>query len=561
MGASSVSRSSRIGARSTASSSPAARPSERSGSAGGEDRDDGGGLAAELDADACYRALATRDGRFDGRFFVCVTSTGIYCRPVCPARTPGRSRCRFVRCAAAAEEAGFRPCLRCRPETAPGTPAWAGTSASVARALRLIDEGALDRGSVAALAERLGLGDRHLRRLFRQHLGASPAAVAQTRRLHFARRLIDESDLPMTALAAAAGYRSVRRFNEAVRRGFDRSPSQLRARASCRASSEPGARFELRYREPFDWAGLIGFFSSHGLPGVELVRADRLWRTVRVGDTRGWLCVGIDRARSALVARVELDGAAALAVVAERVRSMFDLRADPAAIEQHLAGDPRLAAAVAQAPGRRVPGCWDAFELAVRAVLGQEVSVRGGITFATRLVERCGEPLALPGAAAEAGLTRLFPTPEQLRGADLSGLGLTGLRVKALHGLAEAVVAEPDLLEPGRDLEAQVSRLRALPGIGPWTASYIALRALGEPDAFPSGDLVLRQRLGSKASPVSEAVLRARAEAWRPWRGYAALLLWGESAREAAPPEPKPSSGRRRRGVPLSRDRRALRPA
>jgi len=497
---------------------------------------------APLDPDVCYRALSTRDDRFDGRFFVGVTSTGVYCRPVCPARTPKRANCVFLPCAAAAQEAGFRPCLRCRPETAPGTPAWAGTSATVQRALRLIDDGALDHDDLQALADRLGVGDRHLRRLFAEHLGASPGAVAQTRRLHFAKKLIDETDLPMAQVAHAAGYRSVRRFNTAVRRGLGRSPSELRAVAPGRrrvaspaergegAGSRLGLAFKLPYRDPFDWAGLIGFFESHALPGVEVVHAGRLWRTIALGEAAGWVSVERRAADSVLVAELSLDRPAPLTTAAERLRALFDLRADPVAIQAHLAADARLAPAVAAAPGRRVPGAWDPFELAVRAILGQEVSVKGGITFARRLVERCGRPIDTAGAAAEAGLSHLFPTPAALTEADLSGLGLTGMRERALRGLAEAVLEGPDLLAPGRPLDEAIERLCALPGVGPWTAHYVALRALGEPDAFPAGDLVLRQRLGSKSAPIAQRALAERAEAWRPWRGYAALWLWGEGA-------------------------------
>jgi len=424
-----------------------------------------------------------------------------------------------------------------------------GTSATVTRAIRLIEDGALDDDDLPGLADRLGVGDRHLRRLFAEHLGASPGTVAQTRRLLFAKKLIDETDLPMAHIAHAAGYRSVRRFNAAVRRAWDRSPSELRRLAPGRKSRVAGAEgaapegeetapaaltvaFRLPYRNPFDWPGLVGFFESHALPEVEVVSAGALWRTVELEGAVGWLSVERSAVDDALVARVSLDRPASLTTAADRVRGLFDLRADPVAIERQLSSDPRLRKAVTASPGRRVPGCWDPFELAVRAVLGQEVSVKGGITFARRLVERCGRPIALSGAAKEAGLSHLFPTPAALAAADLDGLGLTGMRVRALRGLAEAVLEEPDLLAPGRPLDEAVRRLCELPGIGPWTAHYVALRALGEPDAFPAGDLVLRQRLGSKAEPVAQRALTERAEAWRPWRGYAALWLWGEPQAE-----------------------------
>lgn len=476
----------------------------------------------ELDPVICYRALKTRDARFDGRFFTGVESTGIYCRPVCPARTPRAGHCRFFACAAAAEEAGFRACRRCRPETAPGTPAWLGTSATVARALRLIGEGALETAGVAELAERLGVGDRHLRRLFAEQLGASPLAVARTQRAHFAKRLIEESGLAMGEIAFAAGFRNVRRFNADVRASFDRTPSELRRRAG-----EPGGggRIALRlaYRGELDWDGLLAHLAPRALPGVERVEDGRYRRTVDLGAEPGIVTIEPAAADGALRLVAPLAASGRLSMLVARARALFDLDAEPAAIAAQLGGDPRLRAALARRPSPRVPGCWDRFELAVRAILGQQISVAGATTLAGRLVARHGRPF--PG---EEGLTHLFPGPEALADADLEAIGLTQARAAALRALAAAVAAGEPVLELAPSLEVAVARLAALPGIGDWTAQYIALRALGEPDAFPAGDLGLRRIMAENGTPPSATALRRRAEAWRPWRGYAAQLLWGE---------------------------------
>jgi AraC family transcriptional regulator of adaptative response / DNA-3-methyladenine glycosylase II len=468
----------------------------------------------QLDPDVCYRALRTRDARFDGRFFVAVRSTGVYCRPICPASTPRRENCEFVACAAAAQEAGFRPCLRCRPEASPGTPAWLGTSATVSRALRLIGEGCLDEGPVGDLAERLGLGERQLRRLFLRHLGASPVAVAQNRRLLFAKKLIDETALPMSEVAFASGFASIRRFNAALRGAYGRSPSELRR--SRRRAAESGTRLRLPYRAPFDWDGLLDFFALRAIPGVERV-ADGAWeRSIAIGGARGRVRVTQARSEDWLVADLRLDAPAPLIQVAERLRRVFDLGADPGEIVGQLARDARLARRAAEVPGVRVPGAWDGFELAVRAVLGQQVSVRGATTLAGRLVERYGEKL---------DDMYLFPEPRVLARARLASLGLPGARARTINGLARAVQDGSLRLDASLGLDDTVRALRELPGVGPWTAQYIAMRALREPDAFPAGDLGLRKALGN-GRPLPEKELEEASQAWRPWRAYAAMLLW-----------------------------------
>ncbi len=502
-------------------------------------------MAAPLDEGVCYRALQARDARFDGHFFVAVRSTGVYCRPVCPARTPRRENCLFVPCAAAAQELGFRPCLRCRPEASPGTPAWQGTSATVSRALQLIGQGALDDGSVEALAERVGVGDRHLRRLFLEHLGASPLAVAQTRRLLFAKKLLDETDLKVSEIAFASGFASIRRFNDAVRKTWDRAPRELR-RTTRRDAGEPGdgpaLSLRLPFREPFDWASLQGYLALRAIPDVEAVSSGRYVRSIRLDDAVGRVAVEPAPDGSHLVARLHLSGPAPLIRVVDRLRRIFDLGADPTRIASTLGSDRVLGPLLRKRPGLRVPGAWDGFELAVRAILGQQVSVKGATTLAGRIAERHGETLPPDGDLPR----RLFPGPEELVDLDPAAVGLTRARGDAIRSLAEAVLDARVDLEGSADLETSIEQLCALPGIGAWTAQYIAMRALREPDAFPAGDLGLRKALGQPGTPLSAREVAARAEAWRPWRAYAALHLWSLPT----PGTPPRRTRRARRGNP-----------
>jgi len=474
----------------------------------------------KLDQDICYRALRTRDRRFDGRFFTGVTSTGIYCRPVCPARTPKAANCTFFTCAAAAEEAGFRPCLRCRPETSPGTPAWAGTSATVNRALRLINEGALEQAGVEDLAARLGVGGRYLRRLFVEQLGSSPLAVANTRRAHFAKRLIEETSLPMGQIALAAGFHNTRRFNAAVRKAFHRSPTEIRTVRGQATASEGILILRLAYREPLDWAGHLAFLRPRALPGVEVITEDRYRRTVDLDGFTGAIEVDRDPKGGALRLHVPASAALHLADLVERTRRLFDLDADPAGIAEALSADQLLAPALQRCPGVRVPGAWNRFETAVRAILGQQITVTGATRLSGRLIEQFGQSLS----EAE----RLFPRPADLMNADIAAIGMPGARAETIRALARAVHDGEPILEPAPDLDTAVSRLTALPGIGDWTAQYIAMRVLNEPDAFPAGDLGLRKALTDTDRPATTTVVRRRAESWRPWRAYAALLLWRE---------------------------------
>lgn len=481
----------------------------------------------DMDDDACYRAFQMRDARFDGRIFCGVRTTGIYCRPVCPARTPKRENMRFFRSAAAAQEAGFRPCLRCRPETSPDLGSWKGTSNTVSRALALIEGGALDDGDVDALAGRLGVGERQLRRLFRQHVGASPIAVAQTRRVLLAKQLIHETRMPMAEVALAAGFGSVRRFNETFQQLFDRPPAKLRRLGGAEIAAGEGGAVTIRlpYRAPYDWDAMLAFLTARAIPGVESVRDGRYARTLVVGEARGVVMIAPGQG-DYLDATLRFPKVQAWPAVIARVRRVFDLAADPAVIAAHLSEDPDLAPLVAARPGLRAPGAWDGFELAVRAVLGQQITVHAARMLAGKITAAYGSPLE-DEAANLIGLTHFFPSPSQLAQADVETLAMPRSRGRALVGLASAAAADPQLFGARRSLDEAVGALRALPGIGEWTAQYIAMRALREPDAFPSADIGLMRALeGPDGIRPSAAQLLARAERWRPWRAYAASHLW-----------------------------------
>jgi AraC family transcriptional regulator of adaptative response / DNA-3-methyladenine glycosylase II len=484
----------------------------------------------DMNADAFYRAFQTRDARFDGKVFVGVKTTGIYCRPICPARTPKRENVAFYLSAAAAQEAGFRPCLRCRPESSPDLGAWRGTSNTVSRALAMIEAGALDAGDVDGLAARLGVGERQLRRLFRQHLGASPVAVAQTRRVLLAKQLIHETLLPMAEVAMASGFGSVRRFNETFQRLFGRPPAALRRQGGLASAAETGGvTLKLPYRAPYDWGAMIAFLSARAIAGVETVSAERYARTLCIDGERGVVVVRPGEG-DFLRVTAHFANLHALPGVIARVRRVFDLAADPEMIGAHLSKDPALAERVAAKPGLRAPGAWDGFELAVRAVLGQQITVGAARNLAGKLTAAFGETLDHPAAAA-LGLTHLFPGPERLAGQDIAALGMPKARGAALSSLAAAAAADPTLFGVRRTLDEAIARLRSLPGIGEWTAQYIALRELREPDAFPHADLGLMRALtDTDGRRPTAAELLARAERWRPWRAYAAQHLWASDA-------------------------------
>jgi AraC family transcriptional regulator, regulatory protein of adaptative response / DNA-3-methyladenine glycosylase II len=486
-------------------------------------------LPMDLDHNACYRAVKLRDARFDGRFFTAVKTTKIYCRPVCPARTPLSKNVTFFPTAAAAQEAGFRPCLRCRPETAPDMGAWRGTSNTVSRGLALIELGALDEADVEGLATRLGLGERQLRRLFRTHLGASPIAVAQTRRILLAKQLVHETRLPMTEIAFAAGFGSVRRFNETFHALYGRPPSELRRLGGADIAVADHGEFSLllRYQPPYDWPAILEFLRARAIPGVERVETDSYARTFSIDAVQGTVTVR-PTSGNALRANIRTTKLSILPRIIARLRRVFDLAADPLAIAAHLATDPTLAPLVSKRPGLRVPGAWDGFELAIRAVLGQQITVAGAIRLAGKLVAKYGEPMSAP----EGELTHIFPLPEALADAQLATLGMPAARAATLSAVAAAVVADPDLLGAHLSLEEAIKRLRSIRGVGEWTAQYIALRQLREPDAFPAADVGLLRALADSEGRRPDAdELLAQAEKWRPWRAYAAQHVWTGSAK------------------------------
>jgi AraC family transcriptional regulator, regulatory protein of adaptative response / DNA-3-methyladenine glycosylase II len=474
-----------------------------------------------IDLKVFSRARLSRDPRFDGKFFIGVRGSGVYCRPICPSPTAKEKNVRYFLTAAAAAEAGFRPCLRCRPECSPGTPAWIGTPNTVSRALRLIAESGLEDG-VEGLAEQLGVGSRHLRRLFVRHLGATPIAVAQTRRLQFAKSLIDQTQLSMQEIAIASGFGCVRRFNAAIRKTYERTPSQIR-RLSHQAGVLPENEyfFRLRYRPPYDWNGMLKFLQPRATPGVEQVENGTYRRSISLRGATGHFEVSHDERNHSLNVRVQFADPQALYFIIERIRAMFDLNADWIVIARTLNADPIMAPTVKANPGRRVPGCWNGFELGVRAILGQQVAVRGATTLAGRLANKFGQPLALSN-----GLTHIFPQPQALAEADVASIGIPQARARTIREFARFVVLQKVSFEGMVHAETLLQKLCSIPGFGAWTAQYVAMRALGDPDAFPSGDLGLLRGLGLKN--VRE--LERRAEVWRPWRAYAAMYIWSRSA-------------------------------
>lgn len=474
------------------------------------------------------RARLSRDARFDGQFFVGVKTTGIYCRPVCPAVAPKSKNVTFYPTAAAASEAGYRPCLRCRPECAPGTPAWNGTSTTVRRGLRLIANGALDDGSIEELAERLGVTSRHLRRLFTKHVGASPLSVAHTQRLHFAKRLIDQTSLPMTHVAEAAGYGSVRRFNDTFRNTYGRTPRELRRRSEERVSEDVALTVRLPYRRPFDWASMLEFLDHRATPGVEQVIDGAYLRTVSCEGQ-----AGVIECREGIGDNLNLvlHGIPTTAVFStvQRVREMFDLDAPIADVHERFRADACLRALLRNSPGIRVPGAWDGFELLVRAILGQQVSVKAATTLSGRIAQRYGVAVDLPASLVKTGssfqLSHLFPVPSTLSRARFNSIGLVTSRAAAIRAAASAVTAGRIAFDGQQDPDEFCAALKELSGIGEWTAQYVAMRALKYPDAFPATDLGLL-----KAMDCDTNELKNRAESWRPWRAYAAVLLWNSLA-------------------------------
>ena len=473
------------------------------------------------------RARLARDARFDGQFYVGVSSTGIYCRPICPANAPKSENVSFFPSAAAAGEAGFRPCLRCRPECAPGTPAWSGTSTTVRRGLRLISSGALDDGNIESLADRLGVTSRHLRRLFTKHLGASPLAVAHTQRLHFAKRLIDETTLPMSHVSSAAGYGSIRRFNDAFRKTYGRSPRELRRAGDESGLSGRTATLTVRlpYRRPFDWSGFLEFFAARATPGVEAVNGDTYSRTMTSDDAHGVVQISPDKRDGYLSLTLHCVNTNALFETVQTAREVFDLDAPISEIRATLGKDKALKPMLRKNPGVRVPGAWDGFEVTIRAILGQQISVKAATTIAGRIARKYGERLDLPGTNIEGGLSHIFPRAERLMRARLLNIGLVRSRAETIRRVSAAVVNGDLQFDVAQDPEQFCEALQSIKGIGDWTAQYVAMRALKNPDAFPGSDLGLIKAI-AYPDRVTPQELVTQAGDWRPWRAYAAMLLW-----------------------------------
>ena len=490
--------------------------------------------ATTLDQRVCDRARLARDPRFDGLFFIAVTSTRIFCRTVCPVPAPKPSNVRYYESAASAAAAGFRPCLRCRPEAAPGSPLHRAKSDLVAGALRLIEQGALDAGTLPVLAARVGVGERHLRRVFAQELGASPLDVAAMRRLLFAKQLLAETRLPMGAVAEAAGYASLRRFNAAFRATYGRPPREIRrGPGPTRETGDPAAAraapdsivLRLPYRAPYDFEHLLAFYARRAIPGVEAVDARGYRRSIIVDGAPGWFSVSTLPGEDALALRVQHPRSSALGAIAARVKRMFDVDADPRALATVFRRSALLKPLIRKWPGQRLPGAWDGFELAVRAVLGQQVSVAAARTLAARVASTWGRPFA-DGAAAGVGV--LFPEPAALADAALETCGITRARAATIRGLAQALLDGRIGFRAEQALDGFESDLVALRGIGAWTAHYIAMRALAQPDAFPAADLILRRAAG-EGRTLSTRELETLAVEWRPWRAYAVMLLWRNS--------------------------------
>ena len=484
----------------------------------------------EPSAAVCEIARLSRDARFDGVFFTAVLSTRIYCRPVCPARPPKPENVAYYPSAAAAQAQGFRPCLRCRPELAPGNQLWQQGEHLVSRGLRLINEGYLADHSLEMLAERLDIGARQLRRLFVKHLGAPPMAVHATQRLLFAKQLLSETSLSITDVAMASGFGSLRRFNAAFAEANHAQPRDFRR--SPKARADKALVLRLGYRPPYDFSALLGFLQTRALPGIEQVQAHSYQRVFATGDAPGWLRVSAwpGEQHALQLELLNVPPSQMLGVVT-RIRRMFDLDADPLAIAHTLNASPLLAPLVERYPGLRLPGGWDGFEVAVRAVLGQQVSVAAARTLASRIVHRYGIAIESP---AGVGLDCLFPGPEQLAEADLGQMGITQARIDTIKGIARALIEGRVDFAVEQPLQTFIQRWVQLPGIGEWTAHYIAMRVLKHPDAFPAADLILRREANPRDAPLSTRALQSLAESWRPWRAYSVMYLWRAATDSAA---------------------------
>lgn len=456
-----------------------------------------------------YRAHLARDVRFDGKFFVAVKTTKIYCRPICPARKARLENLEFYTHAVEAEAAGYRPCRRCRPETAPDSAAWIGTCATVRRALRIMESSALTDLSIKDLAAKLGIGERWLRELFVSQLGANPQTILLSKKLNIAKSLLESSMLSITDIAFSSGFQSIRRFNDAFKKRFQKTPSEFKREPFL----EEPFKIQLNYRPPYAWDRLLNFFSGRALPEMELVENDTYQRLIRYNNTNGWfrakLCSG-----NKIEIEFKLDKNANILEFVTRLKNTFDLDCDPMAIDMTLQMDEQLKPFLQQYPGLRIPGCFDGFELAIRAIIGQKISVKGARTALSRLVNNCGKKQLFDKALP---MTHFFPSAEDILEADLSKIGLTSSKIMSIKSLAYEVANKNIILDGTADFADTCQRLLAIKGIGPWTIQYIAMRALRNPDSFPETDLELQKKIQHFGLYPAK---------WAPWRAYAAILLW-----------------------------------
>ena len=466
-------------------------------------------IIMEYSTTELYRAHLAKDPRFDGKFFVAVKTTQIYCRPVCPAKKAQLANLEFYIHAYQAEAAGYRPCLRCRPETAPGSAAWIGTSATVRRALRIMESTALTELSIRSLATKLGIGERWLRELFQQQLGASPQTVLLAKKLDIAKNLLENSNLSITDIAFSSGFQSIRRFNDAFKAKFKRTPSDFRL--SPRTDKQ--FNIQLSYRPPYNWNQLISFFEGRAIPEMELVEENSYQCLISCGETHGWFKAVICE-HNKIKFEFKLDKNTNIIEFITRLKNIFDLDSDPMSIEGSLQEDKQITAFLENNQGIRIPGCWDGFELATRAIVGQRISVKGARTILRNLVRHCGTKQTLDESLA---LTHFFPTPKEILEANLTGIGLTNSKIISIQSLAQEVINKNIVLDGTADYEDTCKKLLAIKGIGPWTVEYIAMRALRNPNAFPETDLELQKKIQH---------FQLSTQKWAPWRAYAAILLW-----------------------------------
>ncbi|MCP4750046.1 MAG: DNA-3-methyladenine glycosylase 2 family protein [Proteobacteria bacterium] len=480
-----------------------------------------------LSREICLRAMKSKDAKFDGRFFIGVHSTGIYCRPICPAPSPKPKNIRFYPSAAAAADAGLRPCLRCRPEIAPGID-WSEAPITIVQALTLISDTFPDQIKTEDLAERLDVSDRHLRRLFQRNLGTTPFSIWNTKKIHFAKRLIDETSLTMTEIAFASGFNSIRSFNDTFKKTYGKPPLELRKNQSNEKTDQT-ITLHLAYREPFNWQALLEFLDVRSIPGVEHVFNGCYQRVIRIGDSFGMILVSREKpgkSRPALKINIAFPESDKLYHICEKIKKMFDLDAPITEIDRFLKSSTLLKPSVIKDKGLRVPGCWDPFELCIRAIIGQQISVKGATTISGRIVERYGKVYNGPVPSGEPRKWYIFPEPSVLKDVGFDGLGLTRTRIDTIKSLSASVDNEEIVFDPNTDVDAITEKLRAIKGIGDWTAQYIAMRALRDPNAFPSSDLGLVKAASTTDRKIKPKDLETLSQNWTPWRANAAMYLW-----------------------------------